>query len=246
MPNAAILVIGNEILSGRTLDTNTQFICQTLAQRGIACKEVRVVPDVEAVIIAALNPLREQYDYVFTTGGIGPTHDDITAATIAKAFGVELVQDPEALRRLELFYRDRDQELNEARLRMTYVPKGSLLIDNPISSAPGFQIGNVYAMAGMPNIMRAMMEGVVLTLESGAPIESITVRAELGEGRIAEPLAALQIQYPTISIGSYPSITGSVLGVSIVLRSQDKNLLEQAAKEVEKLLCTYSDVVERL
>ena len=186
---AAILVIGDEILSGRTQDTNTNYIARFLASLGIDLKEVRVVGDVEAEIVAALNALRDRYDFVFTTGGIGPTHDDITADAVAKAFGVGIGYHPDAYALLEARYPP--GEFNEMRKRMARIPHGAALVTNPVSAAPGFHIGNVYVMAGVPMVMRAMLEAIAPELPRGVAVTSVTVEAHIPEGTIAPGLARL-------------------------------------------------------
>ncbi len=231
---AGLIVIGNEILSGRTQDANTQWIGDKLNQRGIRLMEVRVVPDIEDSIISAINDLRQKVDYLLTTGGIGPTHDDITAAAVAKGFGVELHDDPEAVRLLENYYGK--QELNEARLKMAQVPVGAKLIPNPVSAAPGFQMENVYVMAGVPRIMQAMLDEIIGTMDSGDPILSNTVTCALPESVIAFDLGELQKQFPTVEIGSYPHYRGGALGLSLVLRSTDNASLDKATEGVIALI----------
>jgi molybdenum cofactor synthesis domain-containing protein len=233
-PTAAILIVGNEILSGRTSDVNVAHIAQALGGIGVVVREVRVVPDVEAEIIAAVNALRTRYTYVFSTGGIGPTHDDITSASMARAFGVALILHPEARARLERRYEHGG--LNEARLRMAYVPDGAELIDNPVSAAPGFRIGNVYVMAGVPVIMQAMLAGLLPTLRGGAPVRSRAVSCALAEGVIAADLGALQDRFPDLDVGSYPYFRAGSHGVSLVLRGFDEALLDRAAAELEDLV----------
>ena len=230
-PTAAVLIVGNEILSGRTKDANLPHIAETLGGIGIPVREVRVVPDVEAEIIAAVNALRSRYTYVFTTGGIGPTHDDITSECIAKAFGVALERNPEAVARLERHYGD-PSLLNEARLRMANIPAGATLIDNPISAAPGFRIGNVHVMAGVPNIMQAMLDGVLPTLKGGPAIHARTVSCALAEGVLAADLGALQERWPQLEIGSYPYFRRGDFGVSLVLRGTDEAAVEAATEEL--------------
>lgn len=234
-PTAALLIIGNEILSGRTQDANLNHLACVLVGLGIRLREVRVVPDEEAVIIAALDALRASHTYVFTTGGIGPTHDDITAAAIAKAFGVPLRQDPEARRRLEAHYAGTDK-LNEARLRMANVPEGGILIDNPVSAAPGFQIGNVFVMAGVPAIMQAMLAGLANRLVGGPAIHARTVRGPIAEGDIAVGLENIQHQYPHLDIGSYPTFRQGHLSTALVLRGTDLPGLEAATAAVADLV----------
>ena len=191
---AALLIIGNEILSGRTKDANLPFLAEKLNGIGVRLREARVVPDIEAEIIDAVNALRARYDYVFTTGGIGPTHDDITSECIAKAFGVALERHPDAVRRLQEHYQT--DQINEARLRMANVPAGGILVDNPVSKAPGYQIGNVFVLAGVPMIMQGMVDNLLPRLKGGAPMLSRTVSCALAEGTLAEGLEAVQNRYP--------------------------------------------------
>ena len=197
-PTAAVLVIGDEILSGRTQDTNSNAIARFLGPFGIEMREVRVVGDRQAEIVEALNALRARYTYVFTTGGIGPTHDDITADAIATAFGVGIDLNPEALALLRA--RLKSGDLNEARKRMARIPFGASLIRNPVSAAPGFQIENVFVLAGVPSIMQAMLEDVAPRLTRGQVIHTATITASIGEGTIAEPLARVQKEHPEVSI----------------------------------------------
>lgn len=231
---AAVLVVGNEILSGRTKDANLPHIADRLAGIGIPVREARVVPDVEAAVVDAVNALRERHTYVFTTGGIGPTHDDITSACVAKAFGVALERNADAVGRLERHYAA--GMLNEARLRMADIPAGATLIDNPISAAPGFRLGNVFVLAGVPTIMQAMLDGVLPQLRHGAPIQAITVSCELAEGTIAADLSALQARYPDIDIGSYPYFRPGQFGVSLVLRGTEARSLEAATDELAGII----------
>ena len=234
MRTAAVIIIGNEILSGRTKDQNFPYLAAALDEIGIRLREARTVADDEAGIVAAVNDCRAVYDYVFTTGGIGPTHDDITAGCIAKAFGVTLSLHPDARRRLEANYRE--GELNEARLRMAHVPNGATLIDNPVSAAPGFRMQNVFVMAGVPSIMRAMFEGVRPDLRGGAIMHSRSISAHLPEGELAAPLAALQNRYGDVEIGSYPFFRAGKLGSSIVLRGTDTDLLMAATEDLKELM----------
>ena len=233
---AGILVIGDEILSGRTKDKNIGFIAEYLTNLGIDLREVRVVADDEADIIAALNALRARYTYVFTTGGIGPTHDDITADSIAKAFGVGIGIHPEARRRLEAHYAQQQSEFNEARQRMARIPDGATLIDNPISRAPGFRIRNVFVMAGIPVVMRAMFESIRHELVGGARLLSRTVSAFLPEGKFAAGLGQLQHRHPELDFGSYPFYRGGRAGASIVVRGTDAARLAEAADAVKALV----------
>jgi len=231
---ACLLIIGNEILSGRTQDKNVAFIGQRLNDLGIRLMEVRVLPDVEAIIVEGLNEVRRRFDYVFTTGGIGPTHDDITADCIAKAFGLPLIVNPQARAILEAHYPP--GELTEARLRMARTPEGAELIENPVSKAPGFQVGNVFVMAGIPNIMQAMFASLQHRLVGGEPLRSRTVSVEMGESFVADGLARLQERYPDVEIGSYPFNRGGAFGTRLVLRAVDDGLLDAAAAELEILL----------
>jgi len=235
-PRACFIIIGNEILSGRTQDVNLAYLAKMLGDLGISLKEVRVIPDVERTIVLAVNNLRGEFDYVFTSGGIGPTHDDITSASIAKAFGVKLFRDPQAVRLLEDHYRGTAHELNEARLKMADIPEGASLINNPVSRAPGFKIGNVYVLAGVPKIFQAMVDGLKGELKGGPPILSETVSCNLPEGRIAAGLAAIQSHYGEVEIGSYPYFRAGQFGTSLVLRSCDQAALSKATAEVAELI----------
>jgi molybdenum cofactor synthesis domain-containing protein len=231
---ACVIIIGNEILSGRTQDANLPFLGRRLAALGILLAETRVLPDEERVIVEAVNHCRRRYDYVFTTGGIGPTHDDITSAAVARAFNVDLVREAEAVRRLSEYYGD--EELNAARLKMADIPRGAVLIDNPISAAPGFQMENVFVLAGIPEVMQAMFESIVPRLARGRPIVSRTVTTDLREGRIADRLKALQERYPGVSIGSYPFFGSTRRGVNLVMRGTDQETLTRLTHELESLI----------
>ncbi len=231
---AALIIIGNEILSGRTQDSNTQFLAKSLNGLGVILKEVRVIPDDEATIIDTVNHLRQLHSYVFTTGGIGPTHDDITALSVAKAFGVELCLHEEAVRRLAAYYEE--GQFNEARRKMAYIPLGAELIDNPVSIAPGFILGNVYVLAGVPRIMQAMFNGIKHRLKGGSVVESRTISAYVQEGVIAAGFSQIQQHYPLVEMGSYPFIHNQRLGTSLVLRASDIALLEEAFKAVTLLV----------
>ncbi|HLJ20350.1 MAG TPA: competence/damage-inducible protein A [Stellaceae bacterium] len=233
---ACVLIIGNEILSGRTQDVNLSYLAKGLGQAGVRLREARVIPDVPDVIVATVNEVRARYDYVFTTGGIGPTHDDITNECVAKAFGVPLILHAEAKRILEERYRERGMELNEARLRMAHVPEGAALVLNPISGAPGFRMENVYVMAGVPQIMQAMFEGVKGELRGGRPVRSRAISCGLAEGQLAKGLGEIQARYPDIDIGSYPWYRRGAYGVSLVLRSPDEGRLGLASDEVVDLV----------
>ena len=234
-PTAAVLVIGDEILSGRTQDTNTQYIARFLGALGIDLREVRVVPDVEEEIVAALNALRARHDLVFTTGGIGPTHDDITADAVARAFDVGIGIHPEAFALLEARYPP--GEFNEMRQRMARIPHGATLVANAVSGAPGFHIGNVYVMAGVPMVMRAMLEAIEPELPRGAPVHSRTIEALIPEGRLASGLAAVQKAHPGTAIGSYPfTRENGVYGAQLVVRGRDAEAVGAAAQAVEAML----------
>jgi molybdopterin-biosynthesis enzyme MoeA-like protein len=232
---AAVMIIGNEILSGRTTDANLPYLAGELTKLGIRLMEVRVVADIEADIVAAVNALRARYTYLFTTGGIGPTHDDITAGCVAKAFGVALHRHPDAVAIMQRRYAN-PADLTPARLKMTEVPEGGTLIDNPVSGAPGFQIGNVYVMAGIPAVARAMFDGLKHRLHGGPPMLSRTVVSNLGEGVIATDLAAIQDRWPDIEIGSYPFHRRGVFGSSLVLRGTDAARLDVAAEAVREMV----------
>ncbi len=231
---ACLLVIGNEVLSGRTRDANIQYLGENLNAIGIRLAEVRVIPDVADVIAGTLNEVRGKFDYVFTTGGIGPTHDDITSAAIARAFGVPLVRDPGALALLRGHYKP--QDLNESRLKMADVPQGAELIENPVSAAPGYRIENVIVFAGVPIIMQAMFEGYRDRLRGGRPVASVTVSAYATEGVFAGRLAEIQAEYEDVEIGSYPFVRGGRLGVSVVCRSDNEARAEAAADVVRAAL----------
>jgi molybdenum cofactor synthesis domain-containing protein len=231
---AAILVIGDEILSGRTKDKNIGYIAEYLTNIGIELREVRIVPDVQEEIVSALNALRSRQTYVFTTGGIGPTHDDITADSVAAAFGVSIDHDPRAIAMLsERFPAD---QLNEARLRMARIPAGANLIANSVSKAPGFNIGNVYVMAGVPSIMQAMLDALAPTLKTGVKILSDTVRAGLREGDIGTALAEVAKAHPDVSIGSYPFFSDEGPDTNVVVRSRDPQKLAEAMAAVKTML----------
>ncbi|MBF0267413.1 MAG: competence/damage-inducible protein A [Alphaproteobacteria bacterium] len=234
VPSAAVLIIGNEILSGRTRDANLGFLSSALALLGIQVRHARVIPDELSVIADNVNALRHNYDSLFTTGGIGPTHDDITAEAVALAFGLPLTRHPEALRRLESHYGP--DNLNDMRKRMADMPEGALLIDNPISSAPGFSIGNVHVLAGVPMIASAMFEQMKHRLIQGPPLLARTVRAFVAEGLLAKGLKAIQDANPDVSLGSYPFMADQRLGASIVARGRDARRLDEVAGLVATLM----------
>jgi molybdenum cofactor synthesis domain-containing protein len=248
---AAVLVIGDEILSGRTQDVNIAAIARFLGPFGIDLCEARCVPDITAEIVAAVNALRARYTYVFTTGGIGPTHDDITADAIGAAFGLPVEHHPEAMALLAARYAPGD--FNEMRQRMARVPKGASLIRNPVSVAPGFQIGNVFVLAGVPKIMQAMLEDVAPRLARGTPVVSTSIVVRLPEGRVAGELAAIQDRNQEVSIGSYPFFTTSgtaaemraSVGTALVVRGRNPAKVEAAASEIEALVRALGAVSER-
>ncbi|HEY4199929.1 MAG TPA: competence/damage-inducible protein A [Devosiaceae bacterium] len=233
---AGLLIIGDEILSGRTKDVNIGAVADFCTDLGIDLHEVRVVADVEDDIIEALNALRKRYTYVFTTGGIGPTHDDITADAVAKAFGVALPINAEARAMLESRWKETGTEVNAARLRMARIPEGADLIVNSVSAAPGFRIENVHVMAGVPVIMRAMLETLARTLKGGKKVKSITVPASVGEGTVGEPLGLLQAEYPDVKMGSYPQMGAGYVRTELVLRSSDEARLAEAAGKVRNMV----------
>ncbi len=232
---ACLIIIGNEVLSGRTQDANLQFLGARLNDLGIRLVEARVIRDDEQTIIDTVNVSRAAFDYVFTTGGIGPTHDDITSAAIAKAFGVALERNPDAVALLQSHY-ERPEDLNEARLTMADIPAGGILIHNPVSKAPGYQMKNVFVLPGVPRIMQAMFEGMKDRLTGGAVVHSITLAAFIPEGSLAGPLAGVQDAHGGVEIGSYPFIRHGRLGVSVVVRSTGMDELEAAAEKVRVLM----------
>ncbi len=234
---AALLVIGDEILSGRTKDRNIGYIAEYLTAIGVDLSEVRVVPDVEAEIVGALNALRRRYTYVFTTGGIGPTHDDITADCVAKAFDVPIGVDARALAVLEERFRQMGTEMNEARMRMTRIPHGAELVPNKVSGAPGFWIGNVIVMAGVPTIMQAMLDEVAPKLKTGKQVLSETLRADLREGDIGSELGEIARAYPGVTIGSYPFFDDAHgPNTNVVIRARERDRLDAAKAAVEEML----------
>jgi len=240
-PTAAMLVIGDEILSGRTRDANMHFLAGRLTEKGIPLAEVRIVPDEHHTIVAALNALRGAYTHVFTSGGIGPTHDDITADAVAAALGVFIDVRADARALLEAHYEQNGGELNAARLRMARIPDGATLIENPVSTAPGFSLENVHVMAGVPTVFQAMVASVLPGLTGGDAILSRSVRVDRPEGEIALALGELARDYPALSIGSYPFIRDGRFGANIVLRGTDAGQLDQAASA---LIALFPDAVE--
>ena len=237
---AGMVVIGDEILSGRTKDRNVGHLADVMTAIGIDLREVRIVADDEDDIVAAVNALRHRYSYVFTTGGIGPTHDDITADAIARAFGVPCDYDARALAMLEASYAERGIAFTPARKRMARMPKGAEHIDNPISIAPGFRIGNVHVMAGVPAIFQAMLDNVVPTLETGARLLSETVHCPYGEGTIGDALAEIQKKHPDTIIGSYPKYRDGSFWTELVVRSRDPARLAAAKAEIVAMLAAIA------
>jgi molybdenum cofactor synthesis domain-containing protein len=231
---AALIIIGNEILSGRTKDKNLAYLAEWLNEIGIQLYEVRVIRDDEKEIIDCVNLLRKKYDYVFTTGGIGPTHDDITTESIAKAFNVELETNPEALKILQSYYKE--GELNEARLKMTLLPKGAELVENPVTKAPGFKMENVFVMAGIPSIMQGMLEGAKAFLKIGNKMTSKSIDVFMPESYVAEELSKMQDNYPEVEIGSYPFNKEGQFGTSLVMRSANLDTLERCASDVAEMV----------
>ena len=234
---AALIIIGNEILSGRTQDKNLSYLANWLNEIGIQLSEVRVIRDEEKVIIDTVNHLRSEYNYVFTTGGIGPTHDDITSLSIARAFEVELEINDKALAILKEFYKD--GELTEARMKMTMIPVGAELVDNPVSKAPGFKMDNVFVMAGIPSIMQGMLEGARMFLKGGDVVKSMSIDVFTPESNVAQTLTNLQDKYNDVEIGSYPFSKDNRFGTTLVMRSSDQKRLLQCDVELKELMKEY-------
>ncbi|MBV8061561.1 MAG: competence/damage-inducible protein A [Alphaproteobacteria bacterium] len=233
-PTAAVLIIGNEILSGRTQDVNLNAIAIKLAEIGVRLSEARIVPDIQEEIVNAVNTLRQRYTYVLTTGGIGPTHDDITADSIGAAFGLTVAENPAARDRLLRSYGA--ENLTPARLRMARTPVGAELIDNPVSAAPGFCVENVYVMAGVPNIMRAMLDNVVAGLKHGPKIHSVSVSGFVAESLVAAALEDIARRYGMLDIGSYPWVRSARHGTALVSRGTDQDALRKASAEILALM----------
>jgi molybdenum cofactor synthesis domain-containing protein len=242
--NAAILIIGNEILSGRTQDTNTSTLATWLNSIGVKVGEVRVIPDVEQTIIDVLNLLRSEYNYVFTTGGIGPTHDDITAQSVSKAFGIKYEIHKEAYKILEAYYKP--GEFNEGRQKMVWMPENANLILNPTSGAPGFSVKNVFCLPGVPSILKSMLGGLKNEIVGGKPILSLTVSLKTVESEIADSLTKVQNDNQDIEIGSYPFFHAGKLGVSIVIRSEDQTKIDECSSQILKFVNEKNiEVVDR-
>jgi molybdenum cofactor synthesis domain-containing protein len=242
---AALLVIGDEILSGRTKDKNIGYIAEYLTNIGIDLREVRVVADVEEEIVAAVNALRARYTYLLTTGGIGPTHDDITAECVAKAFGVPIDYDPRAVALLKERLAQTGAEMNEARMRMTRIPHGADLVLNKVSAAPGFWIANVIVMAGVPSIMQAMLDDVAPKLATGAKMLSETVRADTREGDIGTELGVIAKEHPDVMIGSYPFMDDRGPNTNVVVRAREADKLAAAKDAVEAMLAKVRPTIVR-
>ena len=234
---AAILIIGNEILSGRTKDQNVSYLASWLNNNlGIKTEEVRIIPDIEKIIIQNILTLRKKYNYVFTTGGIGPTHDDITSISIANAFKVKLIKNKEALLILKKFYNLKNEKLNKPRQKMALIPKGAELLHNPVTKAAGFRIKNVYVMAGIPKIMIAMFKKIIKKIKHGIPEISKTILINFPESCIAEDLEIIQKKFNNIEIGSYPFMNGKKKGVNVVLKGKNLNQIRSAEKEIKKII----------
>mgnify|MGYP001370483371 CR=1 FL=1 len=233
---AAALAIGDELLSGRTKDKNVGHLAELLTAAGVDLKEVRIVPDDEDAIVAALNALRTSYDYVFTSGGIGPTHDDITADAVARAFGLPCIHDPAAMEMLAAHYAERGMEFTEARQRMARMPQGARHIDNPVSRAPGFAVGNVFVMAGVPSVFQAMLDAVLPTLPTGAKVVSRTIPSPFPEGEIGGPLTEVARAHADVNIGSYPRYDGQRFTTEIVVRGRDPEAVEAAQMAVKAMI----------
>ena len=228
--NATILIIGNEILSGRTKDTNTSTLATWLNSIGVKVEEVRVIPDIEKKIIDTLNFLSSTYDYVFTTGGIGPTHDDITAESVSKAFGIKYEIHKEAYKILKAYYKP--GEFNEGRQKMVWMPENANLILNPTSGAPGFYVKNVFCLPGVPSILKSMLGGLTNSIVGGEPIRSLTISLRTVESEIANSLTKVQNDNQDVEIGSYPFFHAGKLGVSIVIRSEDQSKIDSCKTEI--------------
>ena len=234
-PTAAILVIGDEILSGRTRDSNMHYLAGELTRIGITLREARVVADIHAEIVAAVRELSGKYTHLFTSGGIGPTHDDITADAVAEAMGAKIGHRADAMALLQAHYDRSGLPFNEARQRMARIPEGAELIENPVSTAPGFTIGNVHVMAGVPNIFQAMVASVLPKLTGGPPLMSQSLRVNRGEGEIAGPFGVLAAEFPDLSMGSYPFIQNGAHGTNLVIRGTDPGRLAEAMVKLTRL-----------
>jgi len=235
-PTACIIIIGNEILSGRTLDTNKNYLCKELTNKGIDVMEARVIKDDVQKIIKTIREVKIKYDYIFTTGGIGPTHDDVTSFSIAKAFNVKLVKNKEALEILKIFYGSLKLPLNDAREKMALIPQGAELLHNPITKAAGFRIKNVFVMAGIPEIMKSMFKSIIKKIKHGVPEISKTILINLPESDIAEDLSAIQDSFKEVEIGSYPIFRKNKKTVNVVLRSVNKAMIKKVEEKIKNLI----------
>ncbi|WP_028747360.1 competence/damage-inducible protein A [Rhizobium mesoamericanum] len=241
---AAVLAIGDELLSGRTKDKNIGHLADMLTLCGIDLREVRIVGDEEIAIVEALNALRAKYDYVFTSGGIGPTHDDITADAVSAAFGLPCEYDADAMTLLSEMYARRGLEFTDARKRMARMPKGARHIRNPVSTAPGFVIGNVHVMAGVPQVFQAMVDAIIPTLRTGSRVLSLAISCPYGEGDIGTPLAAIQKTHPETNIGSYPRYIGQAFSTEIVVRGRSQDVVDAAGADVRAMIETIRQAKE--
>jgi len=241
---ACVLIIGNEILSGRTQDINLNHIATTLGSWGIQTREARVIPDVTSTIVDNVNDCRQRFDYVFTTGGIGPTHDDITAECVAQAFGVDLVQHPDIARRIR--QRPAPEAVMESRLLMARVPQGATLIENPSGGPQGFAMDNVFVMAGIPSVMQGMLSTLAGELRGGAVVQSRSIRAYLGESSISNALGTIQNNFPALDIGSYPFFRQERYGTTLVVRGTDPDMIEAAAQAIMQAVAEAGETPEDL
>ena len=241
---AGILIIGDEILSGRTQDKNANFIAKNLTLSGIKLEEIRVIKDEKKTIVSSVKRFSEKYNYVFTTGGIGPTHDDITTESIAAAFKVDLEKNKIAMNLLKKHYKKSNIDFNEARQKMAIIPKGALLIDNPVSVAPGFNIRNVYVFAGIPKIMQSMFHSISSKLKGGIIIKSKTITCDIGEGKIASDLSQIEKQFLNMKIGSYPYFNPKSFGTSIVIRSEKIEDIDLALEKLTKIIKQFGGKYE--
>lgn len=234
---AAMIVIGNEILSGRTQDKNINYVANALNPKGISLAEVRIIPDIEETVIRTIHELQDQVDYIFTSGGIGPTHDDITAECVAKSYDVKLEVNQEAYKTLLDYYGE--AEFTEARKKMAKIPEGASLIPNPVSAAPGFIIGQVHVMAGVPRILQAMVDYVISILDGGTVIQTRSIICNIPESKLSNGLGVINDKYSSVDIGSYPRFIESGIQVNVVLRSGVENDLDAAEREVEELIASF-------
>ena len=237
---AALIIIGDEVLSGKTKDANTPWLAENLNESGVRLMEVRIIPDDKQKIIDTVNEMRSAHDYVFTTGGIGPTHDDITTESVAEAFGLELEANEDAYAALLSYYKD-ENDITESRKKMAIIPKGASLIPNPVSGAPGVNIENVYVFAGVPRIMQAMFDAIKHSLTGGKPVESRSVTCNIAESHVAEGLGIIQDNYPMLAIGSYPQYQNGRFGTALVLRGIDDDALAKATQDVVDLVKSIGD-----